>query len=105
MNTLTLKDLDRNNASSGNSLFSMVQMLAMRFSVAAAAAILGTFMNRFHAHGDALLSIKAFHTTFICMGTLTCISVWIFWQLSAFTKSKAPITGHWNTSRRTLVSH
>ncbi len=43
MNTLTLKDLTPELASSGNSLLSMVQMSAMSFGVAAAAALLTSF--------------------------------------------------------------
>jgi fucose permease len=38
MNTVTLRDLDREFASSGNSLLSMVMMLAAGFGAAAAAA-------------------------------------------------------------------
>ncbi|PSD28241.1 hypothetical protein C7E12_14985 [Stenotrophomonas maltophilia] len=38
MNTVTLRDLDREFASSGNSLLSMVMMLAAGFGAAAPAA-------------------------------------------------------------------
>lgn len=75
MNTLTLKDLDRKKASDGNALFSMVQMLAMSFSVAAAGSLLATFMN----HYD---KVDAFHGAFLSMGAMTCTSAWIFWQLA-----------------------
>ena len=34
MNSLTLKDLSKESSGGGNSLFSMVQMLAMSFAVA-----------------------------------------------------------------------
>ena len=43
MNTLTLKDLGTGGASSGNSLFSLVQMLSMSLGVTVAGAILATF--------------------------------------------------------------
>ncbi|KAB2893269.1 MAG: DHA2 family efflux MFS transporter permease subunit, partial [Burkholderiaceae bacterium] len=43
MNTVTLKDLDHGMASSGNSLLSMVQMVAMGMGVAAAGAVLAAF--------------------------------------------------------------
>ena len=45
MNTVTLKDLAPDMASSGNSLLSMVQMLAMGMGVAAAGAVLGAFTH------------------------------------------------------------
>jgi EmrB/QacA subfamily drug resistance transporter len=78
MNTLTMKDLDRRLSSHGNTMFSMVQMLSMSFSVAAAGSLLATFMNNFD-------KLKAFHLTFFCMGVLTCASAWIFAQLKKNT--------------------
>lgn len=75
MNTLTMKDLDRSKSSDGNTMFSMVQMLSMSFSVAAAGSLLSAFMGQFKR-------MEAFQYTFICMGSLTCISAWIFFQLS-----------------------
>lgn len=80
MNTLTLKDLDRKKASDGNALFSMVQMLAMSFSVAAAGSLLTAFMNYYD-------KLSAFHGAFITMGIMTCTSSWIFWQLSKDNKN------------------
>lgn len=77
MNSLTLKDLDERGASSGNSLFSMVQMLALSFGVAAAGALLTTFTGKF---GEEHI-LRAFHYTFLCVGVMTCASAWIFWQL------------------------
>ncbi|MBU5894156.1 hypothetical protein JVW19_19425, partial [Vibrio cholerae O1] len=47
MNTLTLKDLPDDLASSGNSLLSMVQILAMGMGVAAAGAVLAGFSEWF----------------------------------------------------------
>ena len=56
MNTLTLKDLDGPEASSGNSMLSMVQMLAMSLAVAAAAGLLAAFTDTFgHAQELARL--------------------------------------------------
>ena len=75
MNTLTLKDLGRAKASSGNTLFSMTQMVAMSFGVAVAGALLATFTNG----GGAVP--RAFRLTFACVGAITCTSAWIFWQL------------------------
>ncbi len=76
MNTLTLKDLEPQHASSGNSLLSMIMMLSMSLGIATAAAILSGFTVRFEHN---LLS--AFHATFICMGLITMAAAWIFWQL------------------------
>lgn len=77
MNTVTLKDVDPVYASSGNSLFSMVQMLAMSLAVATAGALLNTFMAQFKTYG----ALSAFHATFLCMGAITCTSAYIFWQI------------------------
>lgn len=82
MNTLTLKDLDRKSSTGGNTLFSMVQMLAMSFGVASASAILATFAVYFGSSE----SKEAFQFTFLCMGALTCISMCIFAQLSPTLK-------------------
>jgi EmrB/QacA subfamily drug resistance transporter len=79
MNTVTLKDLEGSEASSGNSLLSMVQMLSMSLGVAAAGGLLATFLE---AHGSGR-ELFAFHSTFICVGLMTAASAWIFWQLSA----------------------
>lgn len=80
MNTVTLKDLGRAEASSGNGLLSVVQMLAMSFGVAASAALLTTFTGMFGSD-TATHSLRAFHATFLCVGLMTCASAWIFWQL------------------------
>ena len=85
MNTVTLKDLDGNEATSGNSLLSMVQMLSLSLGVAAAGGLLATFVSDY-GHGRELF---AFHATFICVGLMTSASAGIFWQLS---KDVAP--GH-----------
>jgi EmrB/QacA subfamily drug resistance transporter len=77
MNTLTLKDLDGPEASSGNSMLSMVQMLAMSLAVAAAAGLLAGFGDSF-GHGREL---AVFQATFLCVGVMTTASAWIFWQL------------------------
>lgn len=81
MNTVTLKDLDGPLASSGNSLLSMVQMLAMSLGVAAAGAVLAGYTGYFSQDG-AEQTLRAFHATFATMGLMTLASAWIFWQLS-----------------------
>ncbi len=81
MNTLTLKDITPALASSGNSLLSMVQMSAMSFSVAAAAALLASFTQLLETvQSESLL--RGFHATFLTVGLVTTASAWIFGQLS-----------------------
>lgn len=74
MNTLTMKDLKKEFSSHGNTMYSIIQMMAMSFSVATAASLVTTFMESFE-------KIDSFHYTFICMGALTCCSTWIFFQI------------------------
>lgn len=80
MNTVTLKDLDISQASSGNSLLSMVQMLALGMGVAAAGAVLSSFEGYF---GPAQQALNAFRATFVCMGLLTLAATALFLQLPA----------------------
>ncbi|TAM02485.1 MAG: DHA2 family efflux MFS transporter permease subunit [Paraburkholderia sp.] len=81
MNTLTLKDLGTGGASSGNSLFSLVQMLSMSLGVTVAGALLTTFTGVIGHHTGSSV-IPAFHATFICVGIITAGTSWIFGQLS-----------------------
>ena len=80
MNTLALRDLDGDLASSGNSLLSMVMMLAMSLGVAVAGGLLGAFGAGAvePANTDTL---TAFRWSFICIGLVTLTSAAIFAQL------------------------
>ena len=78
MNTITLFDLEGPNASSGNSLLSMIMMLSMSLGVAVAGGLLAAFDDG--SQGAAALT--AFHATFLTVGLITCASAWIFWQLA-----------------------
>ena len=80
MNTVTLKDLAPDMASSGNSLLSMVQMLAMGMGVAAAGAVLGAFTALWG--GAPGQTLPAFHATFACIGLMTMAAAGIFAQLA-----------------------
>ena len=82
MNSLTLKDLDSSGASSGNSLLSMTQMLALSMGVTCAGAVLTIFTDRFGGAGSGADAARAFHATFVVVGAMTCASSWIFLQLS-----------------------
>ncbi|WP_281357274.1 DHA2 family efflux MFS transporter permease subunit [Paraburkholderia agricolaris] len=81
MNSVTLKGLSREDAGSGNSLFSMVQMLAIGLGV----SIGGGLVNLFSAQwGSAALG---FRLSFVCVGVITLVSAWIFRHLD-----EAPVT-------------
>ena len=90
MNTVTLKDLDQGTASSGNSLLSMVQMLAMGMGVAAAGAALGAYSEAFGS-GQAQ-TLHAFQATFASMGLLTLAATFIFAQLAPDARPGMPGT-------------
>ncbi|MGC4008423.1 MAG: multidrug transporter subunit MdtD [Pseudomonas sp.] len=92
MNTITLKDLDAAGASSGNSLLSMVQMLAMSLGVAAAGTVLAGFTSAFGegAVVDAATTLHAFQATFITVGLITLASAAIFWQLPPEARAPQP---------------
>ncbi|MEC5405025.1 multidrug transporter subunit MdtD [Paraburkholderia sp. MPAMCS5] len=91
MNTLTLKDLGTGGASSGNSLFSLVQMLSMSLGVTVAGALLATFTGLL-PRVTAANSLPAFHATFLCVGIITAGSAWIFAQLSPDIRTPAKKT-------------
>ena len=74
MNTLTLKDLPQQDASSGNSFLSMIMMLSMSIGVALA----GTLLNIFTAHYGTAQITYAFHSTLICLGTINILTAYIF---------------------------
>jgi EmrB/QacA subfamily drug resistance transporter len=91
MNTLTLKDLGTGGASSGNSLFSLVQMLSMSLGVTVAGALLATFTGLL-PRVTAANSLPAFHATFLCVGIITAGTAWIFAQLSPDIRTPAKKT-------------
>ncbi len=75
MNTVVLKDLTPAQAISGNTLLSMVQMLVTGFGVETAGTLINIFTDL-----DAKVrasALEAFHSTFICVGLITCASAWI----------------------------
>lgn len=91
MNTFTLKDLGPQYASSGNSLYSMMQMLSMSLAVAAAGAIISAFSETFTGANALENSLATFRATFIVMGILTCSSSLIFWQIKSTEHKHAPL--------------
>ncbi len=77
MNTLTLKDLSQQEASSGNSFLSMIMMLSMSIGVALA----GTLVNMFSAYFGPEQLTNAFHLALICLGSINMIAAYIFWHI------------------------
>ena len=77
MNTVTLIDLDDANASSGNSLLSVVAQLSLSLGVACAGALLGGFSTE---AGTNVL--QAFQLTFLTIGIMAMLAAAIFVQLS-----------------------
>ncbi|HEY4663766.1 MAG TPA: multidrug transporter subunit MdtD [Comamonas sp.] len=79
MNSVTLKDMEGEFASSGNSLLSMVQMLAMSMGVAVAGAVLSGYAEMWQAReGYKLLALQA---TFVTVGVMTLAATLVFSQL------------------------
>jgi len=74
MNTLTLKDLPQQDASSGNSFLSMIMMVSMSIGVALA----GTLVNLFTAYYGTDHITTAFHSTLILLGCINIITACIF---------------------------
>ncbi|WP_274620160.1 multidrug transporter subunit MdtD [Herbaspirillum sp. C7C2] len=73
MNSVTLKGLRKDDAGSGNSLFSMVQMLAIGLGV----TIGGTMVNAFKSPEGAATN-ASFQITFVIVGVITLVSAWVF---------------------------
>ncbi|MFV2801234.1 multidrug transporter subunit MdtD, partial [Escherichia coli] len=66
MNTLTLKDLPDNLASSGNSLLSMIMQLSMSIGVTIAGLLLGLFGSQ-HVSVDSGTTQTVFMYTWLSM--------------------------------------
>jgi MFS family permease len=77
MNSVTLQGLSIEDAGSGNSLFSMVQMLAISLGV----TIGGTMVGMFSPEGHA--SVMGFRLTFVFVGVITLLSGLVFRRLDA----------------------
>lgn len=77
MNTITIKDLNPNDAGQGNSILSVVQQLSMSMGVAVASIALNHFSN---IYGKTQILVS-FQYTFLSLGLITCCASYIFWQL------------------------
>jgi len=79
MNTLTLKDLSDDLASSGNSLMAMVQQLSMSIGVTVVGLLLGTFGQQAVA-GSPLMQ-QGFVWTYLCMALVIVLPALVFWHV------------------------
>ncbi|MBE7375625.1 multidrug transporter subunit MdtD [Pseudomonas lopnurensis] len=92
MNTVTLIGLSNADASSGNSLLSVVVQLSMSLGVATAGALLGGFTVS-GAQGDEVL--RAFQLTFLSVGAMAMLAAALFLQLDSrdpsHSEEEAPV--------------
>lgn len=79
MNTLTLKELPDDLASSGNSLLSMVMQLSMSIGVTIAGLLLGTFAQGTTSVGPQIA--ETFIYTWLCMALIIALPVFVFWRV------------------------
>jgi EmrB/QacA subfamily drug resistance transporter len=86
MNTVTLKDLGNDTASSGNSLLSVMMQLSMSLGVAIAAALLAAFSE---GHLQRSTLVGAFHATYISVGIMGMVAATIFFQLEKDSRPPA----------------
>jgi EmrB/QacA subfamily drug resistance transporter len=91
-NSVTLKGLSHADAGSGNSLFSMVQMLAIGLGV----SIGGGLINVFSAQWGS--TAMGFRLSFVCVGLITLLSALIFRRLDVAAPSSALTRGAAQTS-------
>lgn len=79
MNTLTLKTLPDDLASSGNSLLSMVMQLSMSIGVTLAGLLLGAFGQS--AQVDTPVMHQAFIYTWLCVAGIIALPALVFWRV------------------------
>ena len=77
MNTLTLKDLPDDLASSGNSLLSMVMQLSMSVGVTIAGLLLGMY-GQHHLSVDTPVAHQVFMYTYLSMAIIIALPAFIF---------------------------
>lgn len=77
MNTLTLKELPDDLASSGNSMLSMVMQLSMSIGVTVAGLLLGMY-GQHHISVDSAVSHQVFLYTYLSMAVIIALPALIF---------------------------
>lgn len=79
MNTISLADLNDDDASGGNSLLAIMQQLSISFGISIAALVLAFYKEKMNFyHGDL---VSAFHLTLITLAVLTALSSVTFTKL------------------------
>ncbi|MCL2790045.1 MAG: multidrug transporter subunit MdtD [Desulfobulbus sp.] len=78
MNTLTLIGLPDEEASSGNSLLSVIMQLSMSLGVAVAASLMAIFLPGGATHSARLELAAGFRSTYLCIGGISVIAALIF---------------------------
>jgi EmrB/QacA subfamily drug resistance transporter len=85
MNSVTLKDLSHADAASGNSLFSMVQMLAMGLGVSIGGGLVHVFSQQWDS------TAVGFRLGFVCVGLVTLFSALVFRLLERKFETVRPL--------------
>ncbi|MEA5104207.1 multidrug transporter subunit MdtD [Pantoea sp. S18] len=91
MNTLTLKELPDDLASSGNSLLSMIMQLSMSIGVTVAGLLLGAF-----GHGvvtDSAAAHQTFIYTYLCMALVIALPAFVFWRVPKDVSKNVDLRG------------
>jgi EmrB/QacA subfamily drug resistance transporter len=85
MNSVTLKGLTIADAGSGNSLFSMVQMLAIGLGVSIGGGLVNLFTDQWNS------AALGFRLSFACVGAITLVSALVFRRLDNEPGRPVPI--------------
>ncbi|WP_271460813.1 multidrug transporter subunit MdtD [Pantoea leporis] len=91
MNTLTLKELPDDLASSGNSLLSMIMQLSMSIGVTVAGLLLGAF-----GHGvvaDSPAAHQTFIYAYLCMALVIALPALVFWRVPKDVSKNVDLRG------------
>ncbi|WEA07128.1 multidrug transporter subunit MdtD [Pantoea dispersa] len=91
MNTLTLKELPDELASSGNSLLSMIMQLSMSIGVTVAGLLLGAFGHG--AVSDSAATHQTFMYTYLCMALVIALPALVFWRVPADVSKNVDLRG------------
>lgn len=89
MNTLTLKDLPDELASSGNSLLSMIMQLSMSIGVTVAGLLLGAFGQQ--ALGGSGNTHGLFVAAYSCMALIIALPALVFWRVPKETSQNVDL--------------
>lgn len=90
MNTLTLKDLPDELASSGNSLLSMIMQLSMSVGVTIAGLLLGMY-GQHHLSIDTPVAHQVFLYTYLSMAVIIALPAFIFARVPDDTRKNVVI--------------